>query len=239
MIVLIKLLLAHFMGDFLLQPQSWVKDKMALKAKSKKLYFHALIHGGLSFLFLWDGHYWTLVLCIIIIHGGIDLIKLYAQKPDNKLRWFIIDQALHIISLLILWYLFTMPSIDFSEWLQNETLWIYVTALVFITFVSGIILKILLEKWAKILDDNADDSLMNAGKYIGILERLFVFSFIISGNWSAMGFLIAAKSVFRFGDLKESKNRKLTEYILIGTLISFGLAMGAGLLVLKITNSIA
>jgi hypothetical protein len=40
-----------------------------------------------------------------------------------------------------------------------------------------------------------------------------------------VGFLIAAKSVFRFGDLKESKDRKLTEYILVGTLVSFGLAI--------------
>jgi hypothetical protein len=37
--------------------------------------------------------------------------------------------------------------------------------------------------------------------------------------------LIAAKSVFRFGDLKESKDRKLTEYILIGTLLSFAMAI--------------
>jgi uncharacterized membrane protein (DUF373 family) len=36
---------------------------------------------------------------------------------------------------------------------------------------------------------------------------------------------LAAKSIFRFGDLKESKDVKLTEYILIGTLLSFGLGI--------------
>jgi hypothetical protein len=46
----------------------------------------------------------------------------------------------------------------------------------------------------------------------------------------AIGFLIAAKSVFRFGDLRAETDRKRTEYILIGTLISFTLTIAVGLL---------
>ncbi|MDK2969458.1 MAG: hypothetical protein PWQ65_561, partial [Bacteroidota bacterium] len=46
--------------------------------------------------------------------------------------------------------------------------------------------------------------------------------------------LVAAKSVFRFGDLKDSGNRKLTEYILIGTLLSFGIAIVTGMIVVSI-----
>ncbi|MFW5760036.1 MAG: hypothetical protein ACOCXH_03530 [Cyclobacteriaceae bacterium] len=41
--------------------------------------------------------------------------------------------------------------------------------------------------------------------------------------------MIAAKSVFRFGDLKEAGQRKRTEYILIGTLISFTLSILFGI----------
>jgi hypothetical protein len=55
--------------------------------------------------------------------------------------------------------------------------------------------------------------------------------FVITGKWEAIGFLLAAKSVFRFGDLRKSKDRKLTEYILIGTLISFGISILTGLAV--------
>ena len=84
---------------------------------------------------------------------------------------------------------------------------------------------------AKSENENGDGaSLKNAGKYIGMLERLFVFGFILAGQWSAIGLLIAAKSVFRFGDLNKGNNRKLTEYVLIGTLLSFGLAILTGLL---------
>lgn len=79
-----------------------------------------------------------------------------------------------------------------------------------------------------------NESLKDAGRYIGMLERMLVFVFIITNHWEAVGFLITAKSVFRFGDLKESKHRKLTEYILIGTLISFGIAILTGILYLYI-----
>jgi hypothetical protein len=94
----------------------------------------------------------------------------------------------------------------------------------------------LLTNWSIELKDGESESLANAGKYIGILERLFVFVFVVTGQWQAVGFLLAAKSVFRFGDLKESKDRKLTEYILIGTLLSFGMAILTGLVVLKLST---
>jgi hypothetical protein len=54
---------------------------------------------------------------------------------------------------------------------------------------------------------------------------------VISGHWEAIGFMLAAKSIFRFGDLKDSKDRKLTEYVLIGTMISFGTAIVIGVIV--------
>jgi hypothetical protein len=57
---------------------------------------------------------------------------------------------------------------------------------------------------------------------------------VISGHWEAIGFMLAAKSIFRFGDLKDSKDRKLTEYVLIGTMISFGTAIVIGVIIQKL-----
>jgi hypothetical protein len=54
------------------------------------------------------------------------------------------------------------------------------------------------------------------------LERLFIFFCLDKFFGKESAFLLAVKSIFRFGDLKESKDVKLTEYILIGTLLSFG-----------------
>lgn len=79
-------------------------------------------------------------------------------------------------------------------------------------------------------DEDNDQSLPDAGQYIGIIERLLIFTFILVGQWGAIGFLMAAKSIFRFGDLTRTKDRRLTEYILVGTMLSFGTAILTGIL---------
>lgn len=232
--ILIKLILAHFIGDFLLQPTNWVKEKEKKKACSPKLYLHSIIHGGLIILITWDLNLWLLALIITSIHLSVDILKLYTQKNGNTAARFVIDQALHILSIVILWHFWFNKNIEIIPLLQMPTFWLYLTAILFLSIVSGIIINVLMSDWSKKLSQGKDDSLANAGKYIGILERLFIFLFIIVGKWEAIGFLLAAKSVFRFGDLKESKDRKLTEYILIGTLLSFGIAILTGFLVIEI-----
>ena len=234
MILLVKLILAHFIGDFLLQPKSWVKRKEKNKLTSIQLYLHILLHGITTLLIIWNWNYWFLALLLMLSHGTIDVVKLYAQNKNNKEKWFITDQVLHIISILTLWFLWFKPTLNWEAWTENSSAWIYSTALLFLTIVSGTMIQIIMANWSKDLNDKNEESLNNAGKYIGILERLFVFTFVVTGNWEAIGFLLAAKSVFRFGDLKKSKDRKLTEYILIGTLLSFGIAIATGMLVLKL-----
>lgn len=236
MIILVKLFLAHLMGDFLFQPHSWVIDKEKKKLKSPKLYLHTLIHGVALFLLLWDWKLWTIALPLMLSHFAIDTVKLYFSRQETKTAWFLADQGLHIISIIAIWYLVTKPETEGVNIKENVNLWIYITSAFFITLPASIIIKVALRGWSLKLMEGNDASLADAGKYIGILERLFVFLFVVTGHWEAVGFLLAAKSVFRFGDLKESKDRKLTEYILIGTLISFGIAISTGLLVLRYIN---
>jgi len=206
MIILFKLILAHLIGDFLLQPKSWVTEKEKKKAKSLKIYLHFLIHGALTVILL-GIEYWGLALCLMIIHGLIDLIKLFFQKNNHRVVWFFSDQIAHLSSIVGLWYFWFKPEINLSI---SPDFWIYLTALILITQVAGITIQLLLAGWSKKLDLSEGASLQNAGKYIGMLERLFVFVFVITGKWEAIGFLLAAKSVFRFGDLRKSKDRKLT-----------------------------
>jgi len=237
MIILVKLILAHLAGDFLLQFKSWVIDKEANKAKSIKLYLHTLLHGVLVILVLWNINYWLIALILMFTHLIVDSLKIYLQKENTKTRWFIIDQLLHLLSIVVVWLIFFRPDLNLNFWMNNDYLWIFVTSLLFITYVSNIIIQVLLSNWSQALNTSSDESLSKAGKYIGILERLFVFTFILTSHWEAIGFLLAAKSVFRFGDLKESKDRKLTEYVLIGTFLSFGIAIGVGLLVVRWINN--
>lgn len=237
MIVLIKLLLAHFIGDFVLQPYSWVVDKERNKGRSVQLYYHIALHGILPLVLLWDINYWQVALSMMLCHGAIDLLKLYGQTEQNRSQWFIGDQVLHLVSIYFIWANWSQVDVAIAPIFEGLNVWVYATALLFLTYVSGITIQTLMKPWSAAIADNVDESLSNAGKYIGILERLFVFTFIVTGHWEAVGFLLAAKSVFRFGDLKESKDRKLTEYILIGTLLSFGIAMAVAILVVHVIAS--
>lgn len=228
MILFIKLILAHLIGDFVLQPNKWVIHKEANKVKSKYLYFHTLIHFLLIIILLWDIGYWKLALLISFSHFAIDLLKLYAgiwTKKKNVL--FFMDQALHIVVLYVCVYYNNLVGHTITLFQHLD--WALILALVFVTFPAGVIMGKLLEGFSDQIQLD-HKSLPNAGKYIGIIERLFVLLFIIMGRWEVIGLLITAKSVFRFNDLKESNNRKLTEYILIGTLLSFGIAILTGFL---------
>lgn len=115
MIVLLKLILAHLIGDFVLQSKKWVVQKEQQKGRSIILYLHALTHGLLVMLLLWDITYWSLALAVTLLHGAIDVLKLYAQRENSKTRWFLIDQALHLVSIIALWVIWTKPDINFLE----------------------------------------------------------------------------------------------------------------------------
>ena len=235
MILLFKLLLAHIIGDFFLQPQKWVKEKEQKKLKSAKLYLHVTIHFILLFVILWEASLWLPIVIIGVSHFIIDAVKLLIQKKKTKRFLFFIDQLMHVLIILIVYFAFTdTHTIDLTSLMTQNNLAL-LFCLMFLTIPVSIIMKTIFSKWdiSKLTEGN--DSLKDAGKYIGILERILVFIFIVADHWEAVGFLITAKSVFRFGDLKESKHRKLTEYILIGTLISFGIAIIIGLFYLFIT----
>jgi hypothetical protein len=228
MLLALQLLFAHFLGDFLFQPYSWVKDKERRKLASPKLYFHILIHIALSFLFIWDLRLWYIPLIIGISHLIIDASKLLLQNGRNNRLLFFIDQALHILVIGFIVLLFT-ETIEVIE--VPTEFWLYLLGAFLVTNPASISIKTIISVYTPKTEIEEDESLNNAGKYIGILERLLVYIFIITNHWEGVGFLIAAKSIFRFSDLTQSKDRKLTEYILIGTLLSFGIAIGIALLI--------
>lgn len=129
--------------------------------------------------------------------------------------------------------------VDFSLLLENiftDKVLLLLIFIFLVTSVSAIIIKIVITQWNPKTKKLNYDSLAKAGRYIGVLERLFVFAFVVTNLWEALGFFLAVKSVFRLEDLTSSKDRKLTEYILIETLLSFGIAIFLGVLYLYILN---
>ena len=216
----IKFILAHLAGDFLFQSDKWIDNKKEKKYKSPYLYWHLLIHTVLLLVILqFNFHYWKGIILVIISHYIIDLIKLNLNEKINSRILFFSDQILHFIIIFGVVHYYAPFKINMTSIYSIKSL-LLITFLLITTYVSSVVIKILISKW-KINDTSPNQ----AGKYIGMLERLFIFSFIILNYWEGIGFLLAAKSVFRFGDLSKADDRNLTEYILIGTLLSFGIAI--------------
>ncbi|MCC5905564.1 MAG: DUF3307 domain-containing protein [Balneolaceae bacterium] len=228
--ILLKLIIAHLIGDFFLQTRKSIDDKEKKTWKSRYLFFHVLTHFVLILILLWDISYWPVALLIAATHFLIDGIKLTFQTEITRQVWFWIDQAAHFGVLIAVWVIFWN---GFATPELSEEFWILLTGILILTHPTSIVMQMLMQRWSEQIETDNSGSLEGAGKYIGILERLFVYLSIISGNPQAVGFLLAAKSVFRFGDLTRAKDRKLTEYILIGTLLSFLIAIVTGVLTVR------
>lgn len=227
MSLLIKFILAHLIGDFFLQTSKSIDQKNEKKWRSLHLYFHTIIHFALILLIA-GIHHWVAALIITVFHYLIDGIKLQLQNEKSKQTWFFVDQLLHLLVMLAVWaYISQIPKIEISAAFLAGA-----TALIFLTRPASFFIYQALSHWSSEMAEEGQNekALPKAGSYIGMLERSLVFGFILIGQWGAIGFLMAAKSIFRFGDLTRAKDRKLTEYILIGTLLSFGFAILAGMI---------
>jgi hypothetical protein len=74
------------------------------------------------------------------------------------------------------------------------------------------------------------------GATIGILERLLIVTFVLTGSTAAIGFVVAAKTLARF---KQLDDRDFAEYYLLGTLASVSVALGSGLLALAALSTLS
>ncbi|WP_159517065.1 DUF3307 domain-containing protein [Sunxiuqinia indica] len=235
MILFLRLLIAHLIADFLLQPNSWVEDKNKNGVKSLKLFYHILVVTSISVLFSLDYFTWQIPLFLFIFHYLIDLAKIYL-KPSNtgSLLWFLIDQFFHVVAIgAVVFIVNGVPSSiasQFSDLISNERNLIVVLAYIFVIWPSMIIINLATKRWQNQIHQTMGVSLQNAGKWIGILERILVLTFVLGAQFQAIGFLIAAKSILRISVKNEDGTRLLSEYVLVGTFISFTIAIMTGLL---------
>lgn len=236
MLVLYQWIFAHLMADFALQTRAMVQHKKRWMAKSWLLYLHCLIHGTLVYLFSPDKTNWVIPVAVTVSHYAIDLWKLHRKESPVD---FITDQLLHLSVLITLWILYYQPLpgwciAQLNTILQNSRLWIILAGYMFIIFPLSFILGFATAKWRNQVEPDITrsvTSLSEAGKWIGIFERILVFTFVINNHMEAIGFLIAAKSILRFTDMKGNNIRKEAEYVLIGTLMSFTCSIITGLLI--------
>ena len=235
-LMIIPLFTAHALADFVLQSE----EDVSRKHVPLILFKHSFLAALISYLLVGMWRMWAIPVAILISHLVIDYIKVKLSRDDLKI--FLMDQLAHMIMIVVI-SIFLTPANQSSITSYWETLFgkLYYSSMVFVSgaiitiyaggVVVGIIVEPFLNQLREIRRESPSDSLLvderlargfeNGGIVIGQLERGLIFLLVLVNQPSAIGFLIAAKSVFRFGEIKEKSNRMEAEYILIGTLVSF------------------
>lgn len=235
----VGLILTHLLADFYWQPMSWVNDRNTHHFKAKKLYFHVSIHAvsSLAVLILWEytfgwQDHWRVIFATLIIaitHYFIDLVKSYSSKGVIP---FLLDQIAHVFVLLAVAIELSDSQQLYQDWwqqLSNLHSVIIICAYLIVLKPSSVFISLSLKRISK--DFTSDDSLPTAGHSIGLLERVLMLTFILLDEFTGVGFLLAAKSIFRFGDLSQSKDKQLTEYVMLGTLLSLSVTVFIAIIV--------
>ncbi|MFN2437822.1 MAG: DUF3307 domain-containing protein [Chitinophagaceae bacterium] len=247
--ILIKLLIAHCIVDFFLQSKTGIEQKKKDLLRSPYLWWHISLIMIISWLFIANISFWKQILLIGGTHAIIDVLKIriakkYEAKNNRANLWlFVGDQLLHIIIIFIAWLwiingwqkiLFLFEDIG-----NSYRLMVYILAYAIVAGPTSYLVRFLTDKWATELE-KTEVGLKNAGFWIGFLERVLIITFIFIEQYTAIGFLVAAKSILRLIDKPEPpriptrpmpsfNSRKHTEYVLIGTFISFIFALFVGL----------
>ena len=229
--LLILQLLAHLVSDFYLQTEKSCKSKADNAFKSRHLYIHALITFACAWLFSLSVGYWWAALLIAVLHLVIDGLKSVCKNLKGA---FFIDQLLHLVVIVAVVALFNKGVISLPIWLPETKVLLWIVAFAFCLRPANFIIQnIFKEAKISIPDSGKEQSLPNAGRVIGNMERMLTLVFVMLGQYEAIGFLLASKSLLRFRETDTVKS----EYVLVGTLLSFGTAILSGVAVVLILKS--
>lgn len=232
--------LAHLLGDYIFQSQRWSNGKTR-GTVTKFHIFHVLVVFACSWVLSFDPDYLVAAIVLTIIHFFTDVWKSYmvirSKKIGTNKNYFFTDQLIHLVFLIVI-------PLAYQEWcgihfvadFPVKTIAV-ITAFIFCSKPANIVIKNIFIAFSVAVptegqkfniqegEQNTEKSLPNAGKLIGIMERMLTLALILIGQFGAVGLIIAAKSILRFRDTQQN------EYILVGTLLSFGLAVLPGILI--------
>lgn len=227
--------IAHMLADFIFQTDKWVEGRNIQGVKSRYFIMHMIIVFILSWLLSFQWYFIWGAITITLFHAMIDFVKMRLTNNILLSRYlFFIDQIFHLIIIASVSWLF--------ERFFSQRLWfsipvstyhiILFAGFLFCAKPANVFIREIFRLYGiKIVRNNeAPLELPNAGKLIGNVERLLTLVFVIMGRFEAVGFLIAAKSILRFGE----KDTLKSEYVLIGTLLSFGIAIITGVAIIYI-----
>lgn len=210
------LLFAHVLADFVLQTGWMARHKRHPGA----LALHGLTVLATALAACGNASPWFLALTAV--HMAIDLAK--SLWPGRGLAPFLVDQGAHLLSLVAL-AVVAPDLMGQGPWPPIAAPLMALTAgLILATRAGGFAVGLLMAPWAAA----SPAGLPGGGRIIGLLERGLIFALILTDQAQGIGYLVAAKSVLRFGAVGE--DRTLSEYVIIGTLasVSWAIVIAAG-----------
>jgi len=230
------LLCAHVLADFVFQTNAMILHKRRPEVLAKHIAIVALTAWIATGADPRAPETLIAIGALAALHLLTDLIKI---RFGDQLGPFLLDQAAHILTLVViaayvpgLWSNGIWPALlpeAITRWtpeamavLAGAILSVRAGRFALAKFMSGYQVN-----WDndKILQPH-DSGLEGASQRIGELERGLAFLLIIAGHPTGVAFLIAAKSILRFN--ASSSDRRIAEYVIIGTLASMGWAMVVG-----------
>lgn len=226
--ILLAQFIAHIVADFFAQPECVSVKKRQNGFRSWHLYAHASIVFATSALatpslgfVLWAG-------AIAVSHLATDAAKGAVERKTGRMSSapFFADQILHLI---VIWgavslYMRTggaVPACYHNGLFTTHDL-ILAAGFLLCLKPANVLIRVCLGTLPTVKESLRDEGLQRAGRWIGCIERAMAFVLVLLGQFTAIGFIIAAKSVLRY-----DKTDK-TEYVLIGTLVSFAVAFALG-----------
>lgn len=186
------LISAHLIADFLLQPKGLVQKKDRLEY----LAIHALIHAAVAYILLQQWSLWIAPLAVFLFHGLIDALKQF--KGNRTAGFFIFDQLLHLISLLLLsWLIISFTDIKTFTGAEYRIIVISAGFIVTVFGVNHLLVLIMKELFAAeeyntLLDPDRKSSLA------GQVERALVYIFILTGFPFGLLIVLTGKGAFYF-----------------------------------------
>ena len=211
----LALLFAHLLGDYAFQTK-WMVDN---KKNPAVLLLHVAVHLACLIAVLGGGL--QIALAIAAVHLIIDALKTYTFP--NTLAAYLIDQFAHLATIAVA-ALYAPDLFANGIWGPSASLFrdpmILLSGLIACVLAGGPAVGLLLQQYTT---PEIESGLAKGGRLIGILERGLIFLMVLTGQLAGIGFLIAAKSILRFDTA--SKDQKNSEYVIIGTLASFGWAL--------------
>lgn len=192
------MLLAHLLGDYILQPDILVRWKF-------RSILGVIAHGGivtltgLAFVLLVAPEWWPYALLIGVTHTIIDVLRAQLLRPKRtswELIWLLLDQLAHVGVILLVVAITASPTASELQLHGGRPIdtrfWIYSVGFLILLHPAWVLLRFTARA---IWGATSIPALPNGEKYGPMLERVLIATLIVAGQFFLVPLVVLARRV--------------------------------------------